>query len=215
MTNQDHVMRAGYVIRKQFAEFLSVMIPAYVQMAEQEWTDISPAGLQVPKRYDALDPYDVGTDDYPAIGLITNRATGYQRIDFDDSGSAEYRSTWLCTLFIATKTRLAMDEDDEGFTNWEQPPRESVISARDDLTGIVKNVLLAYPDLAVYGETSSIVIDESSITVDFIPPMKTGDMNVWVAVTQIGLSLKMREVAWVPPLSEVHKVIAQIGKLGS
>lgn len=214
MSSPDNVMRSAHAIRKQFASFMSLMVPIYVDHAMNEWSDPPDPPITKPKTYDALDPYETATDQYPMIGINVLRSDGYQRVDFTDDGSNEYWATYQCSLWIAAKTRFVMTGDD-GFDLYEQPPRGSVIAQRDDLTGIVMNVLLAYPDLAVDNQDSVLVVDESSLQVTQVEPMKTGDLNVWVAVSQIGLSLKMREIAWVPPLSVVHKAIAQVEVLGN
>lgn len=214
MSKPNHVMRSAYEIRQRFASFLSIMVPIYIDHAMNEWDEPPVPSLNKPVRYDGLDPYEAGSDDYPMIGVSVLRTDNYHRIDFDDDGGNEYQTVHLCNLWIATKTRFLMS-DDQGFDLWEQPPRGSVIARRDDLTGIVTNVLLAYPDLAINNEDSVITVDESSLQTTFVEPMKTGDPNVWVAVSQIGLSLKMREIAWVPPLSVVHRAIAQVETLSN
>lgn len=214
MSNQENVMRSVYTIRKQFASFFEKIIPIYVEHAMNEWSDPPNPPITLPKRYDAVDPYEVDSDDYPCIGVTILRSDNYQRLDFSEDGSPEYQSVHLCQIFIAQKTRYLM-VDDEGFDQYERPPRSSVIDRRDELTGIVANVLLAYPDLTVNNEDSPIVMDESTLQITFVDPMKTGDPNVWVAVSQIGLSLKLREIAWVPPLSVVHKAIARTQVMGN
>lgn len=192
-------MRGSSRLRSMLADYLSTRMPQSIDNVREQY-GFDEFTLPYPKKYDAGNPIDA--DVYPYVGAYITGSDQMRRTGNIVGAAVEYDTTYEVTLFVAARTAL-LGVDEAGLDKWEKPGRESAMRVRDDLTVIMRELLLTSPSLGTAGTEKRLLVNEDSLRESYPEPVSVNTYGAFSCSGLITVNINMLESTSVPYIGKV------------
>ena len=192
------LFRGPTQLRAWLAAYLQATIPAMVAQARTDW-GLNQYQLPVPVAYDTYDLPRTDFNGYPIIGADFANETNNVRTDFTDRAEPEYWVNQSGSVYIWSATPRTADD------LLENPPRDTCMRVRDDITELVKQALLVRPSLGQGPDTCW--LEETAVNVNRMDPMIAGQGRAdWIAGSLISVVYRVKSELCIEPLGTADTI---------
>lgn len=161
--------RGATSAREILASYLEANTPVLIEKYRTAY-DLDQYTLPDPVDYRQYEP--LGLDRWPLVGCVVSRVRNLYRVDTDAIAASMFRSKYEMQLFLWVRTPQLADMSSAS------PPYDECLRLRDDLTVIVRSVLLTDGSLG----SDRMEMNEDTLNETYSEATKvTGDR--WIAGT--------------------------------
>lgn len=193
------LFRGATQLRGWLLGYLQTNMPLITTQARADW-GLNAYQLPIPQSYDVYDLPMTQPNRYPAIGADFPTETNHVRTDFTDRAEPEYWSNQTGSVYVWVSTPRTADDLLEG-----PDTRATCMRVRDDVTELVRQLLLGTPSLGQGPDTCW--LEETALNVNKMEPMRAGENRAdWLSGSLISVVYRVKSELSFPILGHANTI---------